>query len=204
MCAVPNMAVFCSFMASYFLCMLITYILNGFEIVIVFSICSRIFILLLLLFVRATQTDTLAWTTTFRLTSAIYSRPSHREVHHCRWVIDKDLHLALIINTSKRPWLLDYFKFENAITSNNDYKPPRLTLLIHTSSHFTVSPILGVSVLHRCHNHKKWLPQIYRPFSKFITFHTTCRIGMKINLDLPSHWLFTCSMWETRQGFKLN
>ena len=33
MCAVPNMAVFCSFLSSYFLGMLFTYILNDFEIV---------------------------------------------------------------------------------------------------------------------------------------------------------------------------
>ena len=42
MCAVPNMAVFCSSLASCFLGMLLTYFLNDFEIVPVAPICFYI------------------------------------------------------------------------------------------------------------------------------------------------------------------
>ena len=42
MCAVPNMAVFCSFLTSWFPGMLLTYFLNGFEIVPVTPIITGI------------------------------------------------------------------------------------------------------------------------------------------------------------------
>ena len=52
-CAVPNMAVFCSFLTSWFPVMLLTYFLNVFEIVPVAPIITGInFVLLLLLLLR--------------------------------------------------------------------------------------------------------------------------------------------------------
>jgi len=49
MCAVPNMAVFCSSLTSWFLGMLLTYFLDDFEIVPVAPIITGITLLLLLL-----------------------------------------------------------------------------------------------------------------------------------------------------------
>jgi len=49
MCAVPNMAVFCSFLTSWFPGMLLTYFLNDFEMVPVAPIITGLLLLLLLL-----------------------------------------------------------------------------------------------------------------------------------------------------------
>ena len=54
MCAVPNMAVFCSSLTSWFPGMLLTYFLNVFEIVPVAPIITGITLLLLLLFESCT------------------------------------------------------------------------------------------------------------------------------------------------------
>jgi len=48
-CAVPNMAVFCSFLTSYFPDMLLTYFLNDFEIVPVAPLLLLLFLLLSIL-----------------------------------------------------------------------------------------------------------------------------------------------------------
>ena len=57
MCAVPNMALFCSSLTSFFPGMLLTYFLNVFEIVPVAPLLLLLLLLLLLIILKATVVD---------------------------------------------------------------------------------------------------------------------------------------------------